>query len=109
MYPIKNTENYRTLLNVEVTHETGHTASIAAWGGDTDDEKWKPWRLAMQSDGIAVSQYAKTTIFEDFAESWALYAPVVGTPREAEVRALIPAHCKLMDTLLWQKPTGTRP
>ena len=58
----------------------------------------------MKSDGIALSQYGKENEKEDFAESWALYVPVIGTPRENEVRALIPARCKLMDTLLWQKP-----
>jgi len=108
LYPV-NTELFGVTGTIDVIHETGHTASIAAWGADTDDDKWKPWRSAMQSDGMAVSQYAKETIFEDFAESWALYVPVIGTPRETEVRALIPARCKLIDTLLWQKPTGKRP
>jgi hypothetical protein len=91
-------------LASDVLHETGHTTSLAAWGDAETDSAWDKWRAAMKSDGMAVSQYGKTSIDEDFAESWALYAPVVGTPRENEVRALIPERCKLMDTLLWQKP-----
>jgi hypothetical protein len=100
IYPLKDDKTKQ----IDIIHETGHVSSLAAWGDSEDDERWKPWRDAMASDGMAVSQYAKKTIFEDFAESWALYVPSLGTPRKNEIRALIPARCKLMDTLLTQKP-----
>jgi hypothetical protein len=104
IYPIKNQPHDRATLAMSLIHETGHTASLAAWGDSDTDKRWDPWRAAMKADGMAVSQYSKESLDDDFAESWAFYVPVVGTPREAEVRALIPARCKLMDTLLWQKP-----
>jgi hypothetical protein len=104
IFPIKNAPHDRASIAGDLIHETGHTASLAARGDSETDQRWEPWRAAMKSDGIAVSQYGKETVDEDFAESWALYARAVDTPREAEVRALIPARCKLMDTLRWQKP-----
>jgi hypothetical protein len=104
VYPTTQHQHDRARNAIDVIHETGHTASMAAWGGSATDDRWDPWRAAMKADGMAVSFYAKSSLEEDFAESWALYAPVVGTPREPEVRALIPARCKLMDTLLSQEP-----
>jgi hypothetical protein len=87
-----------------VIHETGHTASLAAWGEDHYGKHWETWRAAIISDGLAPSQYGREDIDDDFAESWALYIPAVGTPREKEVRGLMPARCKLMDSLLSQLP-----
>jgi hypothetical protein len=91
-------------------HETGHTASRAAWGNPHDlaNKRWDPWRDAIKSDGMALSTYGKSSTSEDFAESWALYAAAVGKPREREIRRLIPARCRLMDTLLNQRP-GPQP
>jgi Domain of unknown function (DUF4157) len=106
VYPAHTQAHDRRELAVDLIHETGHTASIAAWGNSATDDRWKPWREAMKADGMVVSSYGKETLDEDFAESWALYIPVLGTPREAEVRALIPARCKQMDTLLAQKPVA---
>lgn len=103
IYPTKGYSHDRAEIAVDLIHETGHTASLAAWG-EVSDARWNPWRDAVKSDGMAVSKYGKDSTYEDFAESWALYVPVVGTRRENEVRALIPERCKLMDTLLWQKP-----
>jgi hypothetical protein len=93
-------------LTADVLHETGHTASQAAWGND-DDTRWDPWRRAMKSDGLVPSRYSMESTADDFAESWALYIPAVDKAREAEVRALIPERCKLMDTLLAQLPTSS--
>ncbi|MGH2945059.1 MAG: hypothetical protein ACRDPC_02110 [Solirubrobacteraceae bacterium] len=109
IYPAASPHD-QLLMSSAMVHETGHTASRAAWGNPHDkaNKRWDPWRNAMTSDGMALSKYGKSSESEDFAESWALWAPNVGKPREAEIRALIPARCKLMQTLINQAP-GPQP
>jgi hypothetical protein len=53
----------------------------------------------MRADGMNLSTYGKSSVKEDFAESWALWLPVRGTATEAEVLALIPNRVKVMKTI----------
>lgn len=109
IYPAADAHDQLEIAS-SLVHETGHTASRAAWGNPHDqaNKRWDPWRQAMRSDGMALSTYGKSSESEDFAESWRLYAPVVGKPGAYEARKLIPARCRLMDTLLDQRP-GPQP
>jgi hypothetical protein len=90
-------------IETTLAHETGHTVSDSAWGYDEKGAKWDPWRKARKDDGISVSRYGNSADGEDFAESWILYTTALGTPLEAEVRALIPNRCKIMDTFFKHK------
>jgi hypothetical protein len=58
-------------MSQAMVHESGHTASRAAWGNphDAANQRWDPWRAAMKSDGMALSAYGKSSTSEDFAES----------------------------------------
>jgi hypothetical protein len=85
--------------DISIAHETGHVVSQRAWGDNNWGKRWAPWRKAMKDDGISVSTYAKTDAYDDFAESWALWVTTRGTPREPEVRALIPHRVALMEPL----------
>lgn len=89
------------LKEIETTllHETGHSISNRILGGKKTDKPWDKWREAMTADGMNLSTYGKSSVNEDFAESWALWVPVRGTPAEAEVRALIPNRVKVMETI----------
>jgi hypothetical protein len=92
----------RASLPVMVTsmiHETGHVISGQAWGDDTNDPRWGPFKSAIAKDGIVASSYGKSSPADDFAEGWALYSTVKGTPQEADVRALMPERFKLFDQL----------
>jgi hypothetical protein len=86
------------LKEIETTllHETGHSISNRILGGKTTDKPWDKWRDAMKADGMNLSTYGKSSVNEDFAESWALWLPVRGKPAEAEVLALIPNRVKIM-------------
>ena len=53
----------------------------------------------MTADGINLSRYGKSSANEDFAESWALWLPVRGTPAEKQVLAIIPNRVKIMETI----------
>lgn len=79
-------------------HESGHVASMKAWGGDENGPKWAPWRKAMKDDGFAASAYGKTGILDDFAEAWAMYMEAKGTPYEAELKTLMPARYAILTT-----------
>jgi type VI secretion system secreted protein VgrG len=89
------------LKEIETTllHETGHSISNRILGEKKTDKPWDKWRDAMQADGMNLSTYGKSSVSEDFAESWALWLPVRGTPAEAEVLALIPNRVKVMATI----------
>jgi len=86
-------------LDVSLIHETGHILSQQKWGAD-DDPRWKDWQNAMASDGTHASQYAKKAQGEDFSETLKLYQMVKGTPKEAEIRALMPERFKIIDEIL---------
>jgi hypothetical protein len=90
-------------LETTLNHETGHAVSDAAWGYDEKDAKWDRWRKARKDDGISVSRYGNSSDGEDFAESWILYMTAYGTPLEAEVSALIPNRCKILNEFVQHK------
>lgn len=89
------------LKEIETTllHETGHSISNRILGENKTDKPWDKWRDAMRADGMNLSTYGKSSVNEDFAESWALWLPVRGTAAEAEVLALIPNRVKIMKTI----------
>ena len=89
------------LKEIETTllHETGHSISNRILGDDPAAKPWDKWRDAMKADGMNLSTYGKSSVREDFAESWALWLPVRGKPAEAEVVALIPHRVKVMETI----------
>lgn len=87
-------------LDGTLIHETGHTLSMKKWGNSDSDKRWNDWKAAAKSDGIIPSQYGKASLDEDFAETLVIYHQNKGTPREAELRALMPARYKIIDELL---------
>jgi hypothetical protein len=91
------TESIRT---GSMLHETGHVVSQNAWGDDWHDRRWQPWRDAMASDRLTVSAYARSSPWDDFAETWAVYMPIRSTPAGEEMRVLMPGRCRLIDGLL---------
>jgi hypothetical protein len=91
-------------IETSLIHETGHVVSNAAWGDDPKDKRWKKWQKARKADAISFSTYGNSSDQEDFAESWLLLMSSYGTPREAELRLLIPNRCKLLDTSVQHLP-----
>ncbi len=87
------------IIATALMHETGHLASIASWGAAPAQPPWNEWRGAMSVDALVVSQYATTDEHEDFAESWALWAPNRGGPRMNELNAIIPQRIAVMERL----------
>ncbi len=83
-----------------LSHESGHVISQRTWGTNEKNAKWKPWRAAMKSDGIAPSGYAKNSPDEDYAETWRLWVHVRNTPKAIEVRTLLPARIKIMEKMV---------
>lgn len=79
------------------THETGHILDQRTQANGQLDPK--AWEAAMKSDQIDASGYARKSQAEDFAETYALYMSVKGTPQEAELRALMPERFRLLDEL----------
>lgn len=94
-------------LASSLVHEVGHFESQTSWGRDNTARSWQNWRDAMQSDRLSASGYAKNNPDEDFAETYALYFQVRGTPQEAEVRALMPERFRLIDEIVNQIARGT--
>lgn len=92
-----STESIRT---GSMLHEAGHVISESAWGRDSHGARWRRWRNAMASDRLTVSRYARASPADDFAETWAVYIPIRSAPAGEEVRALLPARCRLLDELL---------
>ncbi|RKH39101.1 hypothetical protein D7X12_24560 [Corallococcus sicarius] len=103
IYPSKPKQS-QDYLDGTMIHETGHTLSIKQWGADDSDKRWDGWKAAIKSDGIVPSKYAKAAPSEDFGEALQLYQQVKGTPKEAEVRAMMPERFKIIDALLAEKP-----
>ncbi len=105
MWPTSQEQNphftWTTML-----HETGHVLSDNKWG-DTSDKRWDPWKKAMEKDATSPSKYGKcgagtthcTTVADDFAEAYRLYATVKGTPLEAEVKRLMPERWKILEAM----------
>ncbi|MBL8949449.1 MAG: hypothetical protein JNK82_01640 [Myxococcaceae bacterium] len=100
IYPAPNAHGQRE-LDATLLHETGHTLSHRRWGHDaTDGAKWAPWREAIASDRLFVSDYAAADVGEDFAETFALYSQVKGTEQEAGLRQMLPERFRLIDALV---------
>jgi hypothetical protein len=100
VYPSSSNSDL-TEIETTMIHETGHAVSRGAWGWDA--AKWDAWKKARVADGFSVSKYGKSSDGEDFAESWILFVTAYGTPLEAEVRAIIPNRCKLLDNFIKHK------
>lgn len=76
---------------------------------------WAPpgWNQAIESDGVFPTHYASANYIEtdqnhhqpslspteDFAEAYLIYHAVVGTPDEAQMRALMPERFKILDQM----------
>lgn len=89
-------------------HELGHIQTFAHWSADQKHPGWQRWQAAMQADGIAASEYARSNAsepgVEDFAESTVAYYSSLGTPAHEEYRQLFPARFALLDELARQSP-----
>jgi hypothetical protein len=105
IYPSPDNEDLTTMV-VELVHETGHIASDRALGATEDEPGWSAWGNAMVEDGTNVSTYGRSSFSDDFAEAWALWLPVRGTPGEQEVAAVIPNRVRFMTAVL---TTGKAP
>lgn len=99
LYPTSHPQG-ADYLTGSLVHEVGHFESQTNYGYNSSGQGWQEWRDAMQADRLAPSAYGKSNPDEDFAESYALYFQVRGTPQEAEVRALMPERFRLIDDLL---------
>lgn len=74
----------------DLLHESAHQIAYRAYGEGLDEKGWDRWREVVQKDGVLPCGYGRTDLHEDFAEAATLYAVVVGTKDEAELRALMP-------------------
>jgi len=92
IYPSQGGAQSQRSIDDSMVHETGHTWSMSVWGDDTSAAAWDPWRNAMASDRISVSNYAAVDIAEDVAETVAVYNNTKGTPAFEEYRAMVPAR-----------------
>ncbi len=79
-----------------LVHEVGHIQSGQLLGQNYDSAEWRRWDAAIASDGVAVSQYARTSKTEDFSETVTAFYAARGTPKERELRALMPARYALL-------------
>lgn len=96
-------------------HESGHAVSLRLWGesdlpdasgsGTTPNPTWDPWRQAMAADNFTPSGYARASVVEDFSEAWLMLLQYRGTPREGEVRTLMPERCRLLDDVMRSEGT----
>jgi hypothetical protein len=84
-------------MSSDMIHETGHTWSHQQWGESTDDPRWQPWKDAIASDRISVSNYAAGAVAEDVAETIQIYAGYKGRPEHDEYRAMVPARFLILD------------
>jgi len=53
----------------------------------------------MEKDKLHISDYARTSIAEDVAETLAFYVSIKGLPYERELRDLIQERMKVVDAL----------
>ncbi|MCA9544481.1 MAG: LysM peptidoglycan-binding domain-containing protein [Myxococcales bacterium] len=96
IYPTTS-ETAQDEMSTSMIHETGHTWSKQQWGEDTTSAQWQPWRDAMASDRISLSNYATASLDEDVAETVQAYAANKGTPLHDEYRAMVPARFAILD------------
>ncbi|MEL6349926.1 MAG: LysM peptidoglycan-binding domain-containing protein [Myxococcota bacterium] len=97
IYPAQGAVMTQRYTDDTMVHETGHTWSKQQWGEDTSADAWRPWRDAMASDGISVSNYATASIDEDVAETVQAYITTQGTPAFDEYRSMVPARFAILD------------
>ena len=87
-----------------LTHEVGHALDdLHAKPGDWDASAATgegSYAGAMAADKHDISGYGRTNHQEDFAETYSVYAQVLGTPREAEIRAIYSHRFAFIDRLL---------
>lgn len=94
-------------LDFLVTHEVGHSVEQPATGlfGLATE-----WNLAVYRDRLFATSYAAENYptpgaeivgdaTEDFADAYAIYQLVKGTPDEVQMRALMPARFDLLDRM----------
>jgi LysM repeat protein len=97
IYP-QNYEGPDAEIAESLIHETGHAWSMREWGDAGTEAKWTAWEKACREDGpLTPSQYAKSSSFEDVAETTALYLMTRGTPVFKEYQAAFPHRFKLLD------------
>lgn len=105
IFPTPSSHDHTEIAN-SMTHETGHVISRKTWGTDSAKDKgWAPYRDAIAADGPPPSKYGGFTTGEDFAETWALYMEVKGTPLETEARKTFPARFAVIDKLVEENNT----
>ncbi|MET0328783.1 MAG: hypothetical protein ABW163_08450 [Luteimonas sp.] len=85
-------------LNGSLLHEVGHIVSLR----DFSDDDWATWNAAVASDGDVVSDYARNSPLEDFAETYKLYLSVIGTSEEAAARTRFPERFEILDGMTGQ-------
>lgn len=73
-----------------MNHEIGHLQSMPVQPSEMSTTAWAQYEQAIQKDQRAISEYAKTSPLEDYAEFSSLYALFRGTPEEAGLRDLYP-------------------
>lgn len=94
-------------LDFLVTHEVGHSVQQPATGLFGLPTQWN---LAVHRDRLFATSYAAGgyptpgaeivgDATEDFAEAYAIYQLVKGTPDEVQMRALMPARFELLDRM----------
>jgi hypothetical protein len=113
VYPLAEGRTIASMVGA-LAHESGHAVSDRLWGDDTGatgtraptNAAWRPWYDATVADGFRTSKYAKASLHEDFAEAWELFTTTRGTPREAEVKSLMPHRYTIMAGVLTSEHTG---
>ncbi|HYV50141.1 MAG TPA: LysM domain-containing protein [Myxococcaceae bacterium] len=86
--------------DASLIHETGHILSGRTWGNWQSDPRWSGWDAATQKDGLAPSEYARSSRTEDFSEALTLYQLSKGTPYEAEYRSMFPERWSALEAVL---------
>ncbi len=89
-----------------LTHEVGHAADHRGksafdsyWGTEGEGDH-AGYAKAIDADHRPISDYGSTNHQEDFAESYSLYTQVLGTPREAAIRAIYPHRFAYLDQVI---------
>jgi len=96
IYPAQTNVMDQGYTDDTMVHETGHTWSKQQWGEDTTADSWRPWRDAMTTDGVSVSNYATASIDEDVGETLTVYNTTKNTPAFAEYQAMVPARFAIL-------------
>lgn len=89
IYPTRDPNPVKNIME-NLNHEAGHVWSLKLWGDDENGPLWGAWRKAVAADGLPVSDYGKSSLREDVAESTAMFLSTRGTPRFEKYRAMYP-------------------